>query len=62
VELQRRQDVHIHVGVRRLERLWQESDGLVQRTDEGLENIRVLGNQYKVPCLVEIMAHRRYTK
>ena len=48
VELQRRDDAHIHAGVRSLEQLLKESAGLVDRTEEGLNNIQVLENQYKV--------------
>ena len=47
-QLQRRDDAHIRVGVRSLERLLQESTRLVEQTDEGLKNIEVLRNQYKV--------------
>jgi hypothetical protein len=47
-QLQRRDDAHIRVGVRSLERLFQESTLLVEQTEEGLKNIEVLRNQYKV--------------
>ncbi len=52
-QLQRRDDAHIRVGVRSLERLFQESTLLVEQTEEGLKNIEVLRNQYKVRVFLQ---------